>query len=184
MLLGRDPECARLDALVTQARAGRSAALVVTGEAGAGKTSLLEYAVSRCPDLRVLRARGARSEQNLPFAGLANLVRPVLGDLDALPGPQRAALASALAIGPAVSADPFAICAATLSLLTAAAARQPLLAVVDDMHWLDAASAQAIEFTVRPARPRGHRRRHSRPLARREPVRRWRAGGGDAGRAG
>lgn len=149
MLLGRDPECARLDALVTRVRAGRSAALVVTGEAGAGKTSLLEYAVGRCAELRVLRARGARSEQNLPFAGLADLVRPVLGDLDALPDPQRAALASALALGPAVSADPFAICAATLSLLTVAAARQPVLAVVDDMHWLDAASAQAIEFTVR-----------------------------------
>ena len=149
MLLGRDPECARLDALVTPVRAGASAALVVMGEAGVGKTSLLEYAVARSAGLRVLRARGIRSERNLPFAGLANLVRPILGHLGALPGPQREALAGALAIGPAVSVDRFAICIATLSLLALAAVRQPILAVVDDMHWLDAASAQVLEFTAR-----------------------------------
>jgi DNA-binding NarL/FixJ family response regulator len=149
MLLGREPECARLDALITQVRAGASAALVVTGEAGIGKTSLLDDAAARAADLRVLRVRGVRSERNLPFAGLGGLVRPILEYLDALPGPQRAALAGALAIGSPVSADRFAICAATLSLLGEAAASQPVLAVVDDMHWLDAASAQALEFTAR-----------------------------------
>ena len=149
MLLGRDRECAGLDALITQVRVGTSAALVLTGEAGVGKTSLLDYAAAHSSGLQVLRARGVKSEQNLPFAGLCDLLRPVLGHLGELPGPQRAALAAALAIGPAVSADRFAICAATLSLLGEAAVRQPVLAVVDDVHWLDAASAQALEFTAR-----------------------------------
>jgi len=149
MLLGRGPECARLDALIAQVRAGASAALIVTGEAGVGKTSLLEYAAAHSGGMRVLRARGVKSERNLPFAGLSDLLRPVLGHLGALPRPQRAALAGALAIGPAVSAERFAVCAATLSLLGEAAADQPVLALVDDMHWLDAASAQALEFTAR-----------------------------------
>jgi DNA-binding CsgD family transcriptional regulator len=149
MLLGRGPECARLDALLTQVRAGTSAALVVTGEPGVGKTRLLEYAADRAEGLLVLRAIGLESERNLPFAGLSELTRPILGYLDALPGPQRAALAGALAIGPPLPADRFGVCAATLSLLCEAAARQPVLAIVDDAHWLDAASAQALEFTAR-----------------------------------
>jgi DNA-binding CsgD family transcriptional regulator len=99
--------------------------------------------------LRVLRAQGLESEQSLPFAGLVSLVGPVLGHLGALPAPQRAALAGALAVGPAIPADRFVICAATLSLLAAASAKRPVLAVVDDAHWLDAASAQAVEFTAR-----------------------------------
>jgi DNA-binding CsgD family transcriptional regulator len=149
MLVGRDRECAGLDALIGRVRAGGSAALVITGEAGIGKTSLLEHAVSQADGLQVLRARGAESEQNLPFAGLADLVSPILEDLNTLPSPQRAALAGALAVGPAMPADRFAVCAATLGLLAAAAAKQPVLAVVDDAHWLDAASAQAVEFTAR-----------------------------------
>ena len=149
MLIGREGECGRLDVLINQVRSGASAALVITGEAGIGKTSLLEYAVSQADGLRVLRSRGAESEQNLPFAGLAGLVRPVLGYLDTLPLRQRSALAGALAVGPAAPADRFAVCAAALSLLGAAAAERPVLAVVDDAHWLDAASAQAVEFTAR-----------------------------------
>ncbi len=149
MLLGRERECARLDALIRQVRDGSGAALVLEGEAGIGKTSLLEYFISRAHGSRILRARGTEAEQDLPFAGLADLLRPVLSYLDRLPGPQRAALAGALAVGPAVPADPFTICAATLSLLSAAAASQPLLAVVDDAHWLDGPSAQAVEFAAR-----------------------------------
>jgi DNA-binding NarL/FixJ family response regulator len=149
MLLGREPECARLDGLIAQVRAGGSAALVATGEPGVGKTSLLDYAAVHSGGLQVLRARGVDSERNLPFAGLSDLLHPILGHLGALPGRQRAALAGALAIGPPVSADRFAICAATLNLLGEATARQPVLAVVDDMHWLDAASAKALEFTAR-----------------------------------
>ena len=149
MLLGRDRECARLDALITQVRAGASAVLVVTGEAGIGKTSLLDYTTDHSSDLQVLQARGVMSERNLPFAGLCDLLRPVLRHLPGLPGPQQAALGTALAIGPTVRTDRFAICAATLGLLGEAAVRRPVLAVVDDMHWLDAASAQALEFTAR-----------------------------------
>jgi DNA-binding NarL/FixJ family response regulator len=149
MLLGRDRECTRLDALISRVRAGSSAAVVVEGEAGIGKTSLLEHAVSQAQGMQILRARGVKSEQDLPFAGIADLVSPILTCLDAVPVPQRHALAGALAIGPAVPADLFAICAATLSMLGAAAAERPVLAVVDDAQWLDAASARAVEFTAR-----------------------------------
>jgi DNA-binding NarL/FixJ family response regulator len=152
MLLGRERESGALYDLISRVRGGASGAIVVEGEAGIGKTSLLEHAVTRAGGLRVLWAQGAESEQNLPFAGLAELIGPILGYLDALPGPQRAALAAALAVGPAVHADRFAICAATLSLLGVAATERPVLAVVDDAHWLDAASAQAIEFTARRLR--------------------------------
>ena len=149
MLVGRERERTRLDALVGRVRTGGSEAIIVKGEAGIGKTSLLEYAVSHADGFQVLRARGVESEQNLPFAGLAGLLGPVLQHLGTLPGRQRAALAGALAVGPAVPADRFAISAATLSLLAAAAAERPVLATVDDVHWLDAASAQAVEFTAR-----------------------------------
>ena len=149
MLLGRERECARLDALISQVRAGASAALMVEGEAGIGKTSLLAHVASHASGLRILRARGVEAEQNLPFAGLADLAGPILGYLEALPGPQRAALAGALAVGPVARADRFAICAATFSLLGAAAATRPVLAVIDDAHWLDAASAQAVGFCAR-----------------------------------
>ncbi len=119
------------------------------GEAGAGKTSLLDYVSAHARDLQILRAQGAECEQDLPFAGLADLLGPVLGYMEALPGPQRMALASALAIGPAVPGDLFTVCAATLSLLAAAAAARPVVVMVDDAHWLDVASARAVEFTAR-----------------------------------
>ena len=132
MPIGRERECAHLEALTGRVRAGASAAVVVTGEAGIGKTSMLEHVVTQAGGLRILRARGAEPEENLPFAGIAALARPILGYLDALPGRQRAALAGALAVGPAVNADRFVICAATLGLLSAAAAERPTLAVIDD----------------------------------------------------
>jgi DNA-binding CsgD family transcriptional regulator len=149
VLFGRQRECALLDALIGRVRYGACATIAVTGEAGIGKTSLLEHAASQADGLRVLRARGTESEEDLPFAGLADLLRPVLGLMDRLPDRQREALAGALAVGPAVPADPFAVCAATLGLLAAAALERPVLALVDDAHWLDAGSAQAIEFAAR-----------------------------------
>lgn len=148
MLIGREWECERLDSLVSRVRAGRSAVTIVAGEAGIGKTCLLDYAAARADGLHVLRSRGFESEQDLPFAGLASLVGPILGHLDSLPAPQREALAGALALAPAGPAERFAICSATFNLLSAAAAQQPVLAVVDDAHWLDAASAQALEFAA------------------------------------
>ena len=149
VLLGREGDCARLDTLIGRVRGGSSGALIMEGEAGAGKTTLLDYVAEQAQDLQILRARGAESEQDLPFAGLADLLGPVLDYIEALPGPQRMALASALAIGPAVPGDLFTVCAATLSLLGAAAAARPVLAMVDDAHWLDVASARAVEFTAR-----------------------------------
>src|SRR5262249_41196319 len=131
--------------------AGDSAALLLCGAAGIGKTRLLEHAAARgrAAGFRVLRAHGVESEQNLPFAGLAALLAPVLGFLNAIPAPQREALVGALAIGPACRVEHFVIYAATLSLLGAAAAKQPVLALVDDLHWLDVASARAVEFAAR-----------------------------------
>jgi DNA-binding CsgD family transcriptional regulator/tetratricopeptide (TPR) repeat protein len=149
MLLGREAECARLDSLVANARAGRSSALVLCGEAGVGKTALLAYAEERAAGFRILSARGVESESELAFGALNDLLRPILDKLPSLPAPQTAALASALAIGPPVSADRFATCAATLSLLATAADDAPLLALVDDAQWLDASSAQAIVFAAR-----------------------------------
>jgi DNA-binding CsgD family transcriptional regulator len=149
MLVGRERECAQLEALIGRVRDGASGAIAIEGEAGIGKTSLLEHAASHAWGVQVLRAQGTESEQNLPFAGLADLIGPILGHLGALPGPQQAALSGALVVGPVVPADRFAICAATLGLLGAAAAERPVLAIVDDAHWLDAASAQAVEFSAR-----------------------------------
>jgi predicted ATPase len=149
VLLGRDAEHARLEDLIGRARSGASAALVIRGEPGIGKSALLEHAVAGAQGVTLLQARGVESESELSFAGLADLVQPVVSDLDALPGPQRAALAGALALGPPVPGDRFTLYAATLSLLAAAAERGPVLAVVDDAAWLDLPSREALVFVAR-----------------------------------
>jgi DNA-binding CsgD family transcriptional regulator len=149
MLLGRAVECARIDRLLSEARAGRSGALLVWGEPGIGKTALLEYAADRAEKMALVRARGVESETQVPFAGLLELLRPLLGVLDRLPEPQAVALRGALGLGPAVAADRFIIGAATLSVLAAAAERSPLLVLVDDLQWLDPSSAAAIVFSAR-----------------------------------
>ena len=149
MLLGREAECDALDRLLAAAREGKSGALVLRGEAGIGKSALCDYAVTRAQDMSVLRARGVESESELPFAGLADLLRPVLHRLDAVPEAQAEALAGALAIGPPVTGDRFRVCVATLTLLAAAAEERPVLAVVDDAQWLDASSTEALLFAAR-----------------------------------
>jgi DNA-binding CsgD family transcriptional regulator len=149
MLLGRAAECAVLDELLAGARAGHSGVLVLRGEPGIGKTTLLQYATDRAHGMQVLSARGFETESEIPFAGLADLLRPVLPLMDSLPGPQAAALRSALALGPALAGDRFSVCAATLSMLAAAAERGPVLAVIDDLPWLDASSREAILFAAR-----------------------------------
>jgi DNA-binding CsgD family transcriptional regulator len=149
MMLGRSTERAEIDELLAGARAGRSSALVICGDPGIGKTTLLEYAVSQARevhDMQVLSARGYETESEIPFAGLADLVRPVLALLPSLPESQRAALQSALALGPPLAGDRFSICAATVAVLAAAAEQSPTLVVVDDLHWLDAASTEAVLF--------------------------------------
>ncbi|HEY1367644.1 MAG TPA: AAA family ATPase [Gaiellaceae bacterium] len=149
-LVGRAPERERIRALLAQAQAGRSGVLLARGTIGVGKTTLLADAAGLGEGMTVLRARGVESESELPFAGLHELVRPLVGRIDALAPAQAAALSSALGLGPpAALADRFTICAATLSLIAAAAEEAPILILVDDAQWLDSASAEAIAFAAR-----------------------------------
>ena len=149
MLIGRAPELSQLSALIDAARTGRSSALIVHGDPGIGKTSLLEQTVHAAEGFRVLRARPLQAESELPFAGLSELLAPILELRDRIPGPQQAALAGALALGPAVGGDRFAVAAATLSILAAAAEDAPALVVVDDAHWLDDPSRVSLIFAAR-----------------------------------
>jgi DNA-binding CsgD family transcriptional regulator len=149
MLLGREPERLAIDRLLGEAREGRSGVLALVGEPGIGKTALLEYAVTGADGMRVLRARGIESEAAVPFAGLAELLRPALGAIERIPAPQAAALSGALALAPARAQDRFATGAAALSLLSAHADDGPLLLVIDDGHLLDASSAEALLFAAR-----------------------------------
>src|SRR6185437_4111834 len=148
-LYGREAETGRIDSLLDTARAGRSAVLVVRGEPGIGKTALLRYAARRAQETTVLSARGLEIDQPLAFSGLADLFLPVLGRLEAIPGPQSAALAGALGLGAPVAGDGFLVRVATLSLLSAAAEQRPVLALLDDGQWLDEASREAILFAAR-----------------------------------
>ena len=149
MLVGRQSECARIKALLDQARAGDGAALAFHGDAGVGKSALLRFAIENSDGMRVLRATGVAWEAELAFSGLLEVLAPILGRLEELPEPQRRALEGALAIGPAVERDRFAVGAATLRLLALAAAACPLLLVLDDVQWLDSASLEAVLFAAR-----------------------------------
>jgi predicted ATPase len=149
MLFGRDQEQLALTRLLQDARSGRSGVLAVTGEAGIGKSALLGYAEEQSGGMNVLRARGVQSEAQIPFAGLFELLRPALAWVDRIPGPQADALGSALALRPARDQDRFAVGAATLSLLAAYADEAPVAVLVDDAHWLDGSSADALLFAFR-----------------------------------
>lgn len=147
MLLGRESELARIRRLVEEARAGRGGALAILGEAGIGKTALWRAAAEEASGVQRLEARGLQSESELAFAGLGDLLEPLLNRLDRLPRPQADALAAAIAVGPPVRTDPFAVAAATLSLLELV--DRPTLAVIDDAHWLDRPSVTAVLFAAR-----------------------------------
>ena len=149
VLVGREPDCARIDELLGRARRGRSGALVIRGEAGMGKTALLEYAAGRADGMTVVRALGVEYEAELQFSGLLELVRPLLDHVDELPPQQAEALRSALGLGEPKPHDRFTICAATLSLLATAAESNPLLVLVDDAHWLDLATSDALLFATK-----------------------------------
>ncbi|WP_299447995.1 helix-turn-helix transcriptional regulator [uncultured Phycicoccus sp.] len=154
MLHGREPEQARLAALLDQARTGRGAVLVVLGEPGVGKTALLRDLTTprkagEDGTFRVVRTAGVESESPLPYSALHRLLRPVL-DFDRLPPPQARALRLAFGVEDGPTVEPFLVGVATLSALTdAAEPDQPLLCVVDDAHWLDSASADALLFAAR-----------------------------------
>ena len=149
MLLDRLPERAALSGLLDAARAGRSGVLVMRGEPGAGKTALLEYAIGSAAGLRVARVAGVESEMELAFAALHQLCAPMLDKLAGLPDPQREALGVAFGLNTGAAPDRFLVGLAALSLLSEAAEQQPLLCVIDDAHWLDRASAQALAFVAR-----------------------------------
>lgn len=152
--VGRDEELARIRELLADARAGRSGALLVEGEPGIGKTTLLRSARSLATEHTVLHATGVASESALAHAGLLELLNPVRHLLDEVPAAQAAALGSALGwTSGEVPADRFLVAAATLSLLAAAAVRHPVLVIVDDLHWLDRESADAILFAARRLGP-------------------------------
>jgi DNA-binding CsgD family transcriptional regulator len=122
---------------------------VVRGEPGIGKTALLKYAVDTAPDFQVTRAEGVQSEMELPFAALRQLCGRMLSRLDGLPDPQRDALGVAFGLRSGSAPDRFLVGLAVLSLLSEVAADQPLLCLIDDTHWLDQASAQALAFVAR-----------------------------------
>jgi DNA-binding CsgD family transcriptional regulator len=149
MLLDRLPERAALSGLIDAARAGRSGVLVLRGEPGVGKTALLDWAVGSAAGLRVARVAGVESEMELAFAALQQLCVPMLGKLEGLPDPQRAALGVAFGLETGAAPDRFLVGLAALGLLSEVAEQQPLLCVVDDAQWLDRASAQALAFVAR-----------------------------------
>jgi DNA-binding CsgD family transcriptional regulator len=152
MIVSRAAELSRLDDLLTALAGGEGSALIVRGEAGIGKTTLLEALAARSGDgVTVIRTCGAETEAELTFSALADLLDPVLDELAALPEPQAAALMGALALGPPAPGDRLAVCVATLGVLRAAARRRPVLAVVDDLQWIDASSRECIEYAARRA---------------------------------
>src|SRR3954447_15500923 len=152
VLLGRAGERRRLDRLLDNVRGGQSAVLVIRGEAGVGKTALLHYCARQASGVRVARIAGVESEMELAFAGLHQLCAPMLGGLGELPAPQRAALSVALGLASGRAPDRFLVALAALSLLSEVAAERPLLCLVDDAQWLDAASGQVLGVVARRRR--------------------------------
>jgi DNA-binding CsgD family transcriptional regulator len=148
-LVGRRSECEALDRLIEAVRAGESRALVLRGDPGVGKTALLEYVVEHASGCRVVRAAGVQSEMELPFAGLHQLLRQILGRLEHLPVPQRDALWTAFGISTGSAPDRFFVGLAALSLLSHVAEEQPVVCLVDDEQWLDRASVQVLAFVAR-----------------------------------
>jgi DNA-binding CsgD family transcriptional regulator len=149
MLRGRRAECQQLDQLIEAVRAGMSRALVIRGEAGVGKSALLEYLVAEASGCRVVRVAGVQAEAELAFSGLHQLSSPLLDRLDRIPPPQRDALGTAFGVRAGPAPDRFLLGLAVLSLLAEAAAERPLVCVIDDAQWLDRTSAQTLAFVAR-----------------------------------
>src|SRR6516165_9715745 len=148
-LVDRQRERAALDGLLGDLRAGRGRALVLRGEAGVGKSALLEYVTGAAADMRLVRSAGVESEMELAFAGLHLLCAPLLDRLEGLPPPQRDALGVAFGLREGAAPDRFLVGLAVLTLLSEVAEERPLLCVIDDAQWLDTASAQVLAFAAR-----------------------------------
>jgi hypothetical protein len=149
VLQGRRKECEVFDRLFETVRRGESRVLVVRGEPGVGKSALLEYAVESASGLRVVRAAGVESEMELAFAGLHQLVSPMLDHVGGLPVPQRDALGTAFGLTRGPAPDRFLLSLAVLGLVSEVAEERPLVCLVDDAQWLDRESAQVLEFVAR-----------------------------------
>src|SRR5215212_5120533 len=148
MVVGRSAERDRIARLLKAARRGQGGALLVSGEAGIGKSTLLDEAAKQ-RSMTVLRCAGAPAERELSWAGLHALLGPLQHQFDALPARQRAALRAALAMGSGRAPDRLAVAAGTVALLSAAGSERPLAVIVDDAHWLDPPSSEAVAFAAR-----------------------------------
>ena len=148
-LRGRDSECETLRGLISTVQSGICQVLVLRGEAGVGKTALLEYVSELASGFRCVQVAGVQSDMELAFAGLQQLCAPLLDHLDELPEPQREALNVAFGRGVGPTPDRFLVGLAVLSLMAAAAHDQPLLCVIDDAQWLDQVSVQTLAFVAR-----------------------------------
>ena len=148
MLHGRGKQCAVVDELLSKARNGHGGALVIRGEAGIGKTALIEYAAEHASDMLVLKCPGLNSESDLQFAGIQRLLWPVRANMSSLPVGQRELLRRAVALGEAADRDRLLISVGVLALLVEIAQGKPLLCLLDDAHWLDQSSAHVLAFAA------------------------------------
>ena len=148
-LVGRGGECEVLDRMLAEVRLRNSGVLVLRGEAGIGKTALLDYVAAASSGCHVVRAAGVESEMELAFAGVHQLCASMLRDIGSLPGPQRNALSTAFGLEGGDPADRFLVGLAVLSLFSAAASDRPLICLIDDAQWLDQISAEVLVFVAR-----------------------------------
>src|ERR1700677_4710332 len=148
-LHGRRSECEQLLRRLENVRSGHSEVLVLHGEAGVGKTALIERILGSVSGFRVTRVVGMEAEMELPFAALHQMCSPLLDQLERLPGPQRDALGTVFGLWEGTAPDRFLVGLAVLSLLSEAAEEGPLLCAVDDAQWLDSASAQTLGIVAR-----------------------------------
>jgi DNA-binding CsgD family transcriptional regulator len=149
VLVDRVAEAETVERILAAARDGLSGVLVLRGEAGIGKTALLDHLVENAGDMQVAQVTGVESEMDLGFAGLHQLLVPFLGGLDGLPVPQREALQSAFGLVAGLAPDRFMVGLATLTLITDAAVHRPVLCVIDDAQWLDKVSVEVLGFVAR-----------------------------------
>jgi predicted ATPase len=154
--VSRKPDLAAVERLLRGAVAGQGGGLVVRGEAGIGKTELVEQALEAVPELRRIGASGREFETELAFTALQDLCWPLLGGLESLPDPQRAALEVCLALRDGAVPDRSRIGLAVLGLLTAVARERPIVCMIDDAQWLDHASAQILASVSRRRDLRPH----------------------------
>src|SRR5689334_23117413 len=149
-LVGREAEIAQLETALANLT-DRGSALLVTGAPGIGKTSILKLAISRAQDrgYPVLAVTGAESEADLPYAGLQQLLQPVLASAGSLPDPQKTALLAALGMRPRSAPEPFLVGLAALNLIVDIAGDKPIVLVADDVQWLDSATSSVLTFMGR-----------------------------------